>query len=705
MMTVLGCIVYDHNIWLVLMAVLLCGTGSWVTSRLFSKTITASGKQRVGWQAMTALSAGVAIWCTHFVAMLGYDARVPIGFDLPLTVVSLLAVVFGNAIGFAVAISKRHFLMPALGGAIVGLAISTMHYTGMIAYRVQGIVSWDATYLVASILLSVALSSAALHFGMRKGSNLMAVVLTLAIAVLHFTGMTAFRVEPMFVDGSFSNPDSLWTLAIAISGMAFVIVACGLVSYLIDNGTRAETIEHLRQMALYDALTGLPNRANFNEKLDRELAVADTQKIRIAMIGIDLNRFKEINDTRGHHVGDEVLTDLGIRLKNLVREDKGEFIARVGGDEFAALFRIEDKDLTGVNRFLKGLEAVMFSPINVDESQIVAGASFGVAIYPNDATTKETLVSNADLAMYRAKSQLTEKRVCFYEAGMDTAVKARRCMAADLRKALSRNQLSIHYQVQTSVSTGEVTGYEALLRWHHPEHGFIPPSDFIPLAEENGLILQLGEWVLRTACTAAASWEPACKVAVNLSAVQFAAGDLPKLVMSVLLETGLAPHRLELELTETAILKDRERAFHMLRQIKSYGVSVALDDFGIGYSSIDTLRSFPFSKIKLDRSFIDEAHSNEEALTIIRTVLALGKGLRIPVLAEGVETKEQLSLLESEGCGEAQGYLLGRPASLDQILATGRLSIVERSLSSSIADAKDQTSVADVAVGRTGTDG
>ncbi|WP_313061747.1 bifunctional diguanylate cyclase/phosphodiesterase [Agrobacterium cavarae] len=695
MMTVLGCIVYEHNIWLVLVAVLLCGTGSWVTSRLFSKTTTATGKQRIGWQAMTALSAGVAIWCTHFVAMLGYDAGVPIGFDLSLTVVSLLVVLFGNAIGFAAAVSNRYPIMPALGGAIVGLAISTMHYTGMMAYRVQGIVSWDRTYLVASIVLSVGLSSAALHFGMRKGSNVMALVLTLAIAVLHFTGMMAFQVEPMYVDGSFSNPDSLWTLA---------IVACGLVSYLIDNGTRAETIAHLRQMALYDALTGLPNRANFNERLEEELALADAQKSRLAMIGIDLNRFKEINDTRGHHVGDDVLTDLGLRLKHLVREDKGEFVARVGGDEFAALFRIQDDEMVGINRFLKRLETVMFTPINIDEAQIVAGASFGVALYPDDATTKETLVSNADLAMYRAKSQLTEKRVCFYEAGMDEAVKARRCMAADLRKALSRNELSIHYQVQTSVSTGEITGYEALLRWYHPERGFIPPSDFIALAEENGLILQLGEWVLRTACAAAASWEPACKVAVNLSAVQFAASDLPKLVMSILLETGLPPHRLELELTETAILKDRERAFHMLRQIKSYGVSIALDDFGIGYSSIDTLRSFPFSKIKLDRSFIDESHSSQEALTIIRTVLALGKGLKIPVLAEGVETREQLSLLESEGCGEAQGYLLGRPASLDQILATGRLRIIERPLPLPRTAIHDPFGLSEVAVGRTGTD-
>lgn len=682
MMTVLGCIIYKHNIWLVLIAVLLCSAGSWVTSHLFYRTTTTSGRQRIGWHIMTALAAGVAIWCTHFVAMIGYDAGVPVSLDLPLTVASLLVAVIGTTAGFALAAIKGMRLMPAIGGAVVGLSIAAMHYTGMIAYRVQGIVSWDMSYLITSLVLSVTLSAAALHFGVRRGGaanhNIMAGILVLAIASLHFTGMTAFRVEPLLVDGSFSDPEALSALAIAIAGMAFVIVASGLVSYLIDDSARAETAERLRRMALNDALTGLPNRANFNERMEHEIELADAQKSKLAMIGIDLNRFKEINDMRGHKAGDDVLSVLGRRLKGQIREEQGEFIARVGGDEFAALFRVHDDDKASIVSFVERLQAVMSKPIRFDDTELVAGASFGVSVYPDDAKDKETLVSNADLAMYRAKTNLTNK-ICIYEAGMDESVKERHSLAADLREAIARDQLSIHYQVQTSISTGDITGYEALLRWHHPGHGFIPPAEFIPIAEENGLILQLGEWVLRNTCSTATTWEPPYKVAVNVSAVQFANDDLPKLIMQILAETGLAPDRLELELTETAIFKDRDRALHMLREIQSLGVAIALDDFGTGYSSLDTLRSFPFSKIKLDRSFINKADSNPETIAVIRAVLALGKGLKIPVLAEGIETKDQLSLLGTEGCDEAQGYLLGRPASLDQIVTAGQITIINSS--------------------------
>ena len=240
---------------------------------------------------------------------------------------------------------------------------------------------------------------------------------------------------------------------------------------------------------------------------------------------------------------------------------------------------------------------------------------------------------------------------------------------------MDNNQLDIHYQVQTSVSTGEILGYEALLRWEHPQRGFIPPAEFIPLAEESGLILQMGEWVLRTACAKAASWEPKYKVAVNLSPVQFAHTDLPKLVLEVLVETGLSPDRLELELTESTIFADKERSLHMLRQIKGLGVSIALDDFGTGYSSLDTLRAFPFDKIKLDHSFMSEIESSPQAKAIIRAVLALGKSLDIPILAEGIETQGQLTLLGTEGCDEAQGYFLGRPAPLYQIVISGQITL------------------------------
>lgn len=673
-MTVLGCIVHEHNIWLVLLAALLCGVGSWVTARLFHRTTATTGRQRIGWHFLTALSAGVAIWCTHFVAMLGFDAGVPVAFDPELTILSLLIAVVGATIGFVVSANRVSRVMPAFGGALVGLAIAAMHYVGMMAYRVQGIVSWDQQHLVASIILSVGFAAAALHFGTREGTlsrNVMAGLLGIGIIALHFTGMTAFRVQPMLVDGAFSNPQALRALALAVAGMALLIVGTGLVSYLIDDSTRAEAVERLRRLALNDTLTGLPNRASYNERLDLEIELASARKGRFALVGIDLDRFKEINDVRGHAAGDEVLRHLGRRMKGVLRD--GEFVARTGGDEFMALCRLDDApDTAAVAEFVSRLETALAKPVHFDGADISPGASFGVAIWPYDAQDKGGLANNADLAMYRAKTSPLRK-VCFYEAGMDEKIRARRGIAADLREALARDELTLHYQVQMSVGTGQIRGYEALLRWEHPQIGSIPPTEFVPIAEENGLIVQIGEWVLRTACREAATWDPPYKVAVNLSAVQFLHADLHRLVMEILLETGLSPDRLELELTESAIFADRERALHLLRQIKALGVSIALDDFGTGYSSLDTLRSFPFDRIKIDRSFFSTTGSTPQTLAIIRAVLALGRSFGIPVLAEGIETYDQLSMLNAEGCDEAQGFLLGHPAELGEIVTHGQI--------------------------------
>ncbi|WP_126282176.1 putative bifunctional diguanylate cyclase/phosphodiesterase [Burkholderia stagnalis] len=673
MATVLGCIVYEHNLWLVLLAALLCGVGSWVTARLFHRSASTVGTQRLGWQVLTAISAGVAIWCTHFIAMLGFDAGAPVHFNPPLTVLSLLIAVGGSTVGFALTTCRATRAAPALGGAVVGTAIALMHYTGMLAWRVEGILSWDVGYLVASVALSVTLSALALHCAMRRAPhavNHMAGLLSLAILALHFTGMTALRVTPLTLEGALTDAGALRTLALAIAGMSLVIVCTGLVSYVIDGNVRAESLEHLRRMALSDMLTGLPNRASFNERLDLELALAHERGARLALIGIDLNRFKEINDLRGHHAGDEVLRILARRMTNLLRD--GEFVARIGGDEFAAICRMaSDAHLT---EFLERIEPALYKTIRFDDYEIVPGASFGVAIYPDDATTKAVLVNNADLAMYRAKGSLT-RPVCFYEPAMDQLVRARRSLAADLRRAVADQQLSIHYQVQTSLTTGEVRGYEALLRWRHATLGAISPSEFIPLAEENGMILDIGAWVLREACATAAGWEPPYSVAVNVSAVQFMHADLTKLVAEVLEDTRLPPARLQLELTESTIFAGRERALRTLREIKALGVTIALDDFGTGYSSLDTLRSFPFDRIKLDRSFVTDAETNPPDRAIVRAVLALGKSLGIPILAEGIETPDQLSLLTEEGCDEAQGFLLGRPVPIDEIVGSGQIAL------------------------------
>lgn len=669
MLAVLGCIAYDHNIWLVLVAAMVCAAGSWATIRLLYRAAATNGLQQVGWHFLTAVAAGSSIWCTHFIAMLAYDPGVPISLDPVLTIVSLLIAIAGSGLGFVIT-TLRWNLTPLIGGSILGLAISAMHYTGMLAYRVQGVVFWDMTYLIASIILSVAFSALAMKLALRQKSPrdkfLATGTLVFAIVSLHFTGMTAFQVSPMLIHGSFSNPAALEALALAVATVALIIVGAGLASYLIDDNLREESYQKLRRMALNDGLTGLPNRISFNEHLDHEIYLARETGGRFAVACIDLNGFKEINDLRGHSTGDKVLKALADRIHDLLQE--GEFVARLGGDEFAAVHRTQDEgDLTD---FLYRLEDALFDPIQLDDVEITPGASIGVAFYPDDADSKEALISNADLAMYRAKADLT-KVTCFYERKMDETVRARRALATDLRKALEAEQLEVYYQIQTDIATQHTRGYEALLRWNHPKRGAIPPVEFIPLAEENGLILQLGEWVLRRACQDAAAWTQAYKVAVNLSPVQFAHACLPQLVEEILGETGLPAHRLELELTESTIIADKDRSSRMLQEIRALGVTIALDDFGTGYSSLETLRSFPFDKIKLDASFVRELETSQQAKAIIRAVLALGKSLDIPILAEGIETEGQLSLLSLEGCNEAQGYLLGRPAPLDTIIASG----------------------------------
>ncbi|ANH03216.1 EAL domain-containing protein [Shinella sp. HZN7] len=429
-----------------------------------------------------------------------------------------------------------------------------------------------------------------------------------------------------------------------------------------DISERLRSEEQISFLARHDSLTGLPNRACFNNRLEANLDSARRSGGKVAAIGIDLDKFKEINDTRGHAAGDEVLTTLSKRMQACLEAD--ETIARFGGDEFAAAKRFED--IAELHDFIQRLEACLHEEIRIDGYDIKPGASLGVAIYPQDADNLEALINNADLAMYRAKDALTET-VCFYEVSMDEAARSRRLIANDLWQAVERNELQLHYQVQKAVNSGDTIGYEVLLRWHHPVRGTIPPSDFIPIAEECGAILPIGEWVLREACREAATWNNEHKIAVNLSPVQLGNADVADLVHRVLLDTGLSPHRLELEITESTIIGDKERALQTLRRIKAFGVTIAIDDFGTGYSSLETLRAFPFDKIKLDRSFMSEVEASPEAKAIIRAILALGQTLRVPVLAEGVETRSQLDILLDEGCDEAQGYFLGRPMPVERI--------------------------------------
>ena len=663
-MRVITCVLTEHNLWLVGLAAMVCAIGSFVTMRLLERALQTDGLQRLGWVFQTASVAGSSVWCTHFVAILAYDPGAPISFDPMLTMASLIFAICGFGIGFGIAAHSTQRWTMIAGGAMVGITIAIMHYIGMAAYHISAIIEWNLAYIVASLVLSVMLATAAIYIALQTMESysfaLSTTVLGLAIISLHFTGMAAVTVTPLASD--VTNAVVFEAMAVATAGVSLFIFGTGVASHMIDSRLRSENTLRLRHMALNDPLTGLPNRLSFSEHLDDELAIAQRDRHRLAVIGIDLNRFKEINDLRGHQAGDRALRTIADRLKGCLKGE--EFVARIGGDEFAGVKPFVDPG--ELIEFVERLKTALFQPLQVDDFTTRAGASIGVAVCPDDGTTARALVSNSDFAMYRAKADPT-KPVCFYESKLDEASRKRQVLARELRRAIELKQFDLHFQVQVSVIDGAICGYEVLLRWKHPERGLIPPLEFIPIAEESGAIIEIGEWVLREACKRAAAWQTPHKIAVNLSPVQLKQSDLPHRVHQILLETGLAPDRLELEITESTIIADKTRALHILRQIRALGVTIALDDFGTGYSSLDTLRSFPFDKIKLDRLFMNEVESNPQSKAIVRAVLALGKSLDVPILAEGVETKDQFEVLRREGCDEAQGYLLGRPQSHDAI--------------------------------------
>ncbi|OLF77745.1 diguanylate cyclase [Maricaulis sp. W15] len=683
-MRVFTCLFTEHNLWLVLLAAAMCATGSVVTMHLYRRGLSTRGAEKSGWLFLTAVCAGSSIWATHFIAMLGFQPGVPVTFDATLTLVSMILAIAGTGAGLALSGMRFSRHAPAIGGCVFGLAIAAMHFTGMFAYRVDGLVDWDQAYVTASIGLAAGLAGMA-FWAVERWKNGPAVfiapgILVVAIVALHFTGMAAFVVTPIagMEVGADSAAFRAMALSVAVAGM--VIIGTGVTSYLIDHRTREESDEQLRHMALHDPLTGLANRTSFNTYLDARLASPDADGV--AVVGIDLNRFKEINDVWGHEAGDAVLCALAERLKGLAGQT--HFAARLGGDEFCVVLNAENR--IALQERVDTIEQMFATPVSYGEYESATGASIGVAVFPHDGADRDSLVRNADLAMYKAKMD-PMLDVCFYDTELGDEVRERRAMANDLRHAIENDQLHVHYQVQTSIGTGEIRGYEALLRWTHPRLGAIGPDTFIPLAEANGLILPLGEWVMRQACRDAASWDNDHKVAVNLSAVQLTHSGLARQIQQILLETGLPVKRLEIELTETALIKDKVQSMHIMRQIKALGVSVALDDFGTGYSSLDILRTFPFDKIKLDKSFTGELESDHRSLAVVRAILALAKSLGIPVLAEGIETMTQLDLLRDEACDEGQGFFLGRPAPMDILAETPASDIV-------LADAVPKSSTA-----------
>jgi diguanylate cyclase (GGDEF)-like protein len=418
----------------------------------------------------------------------------------------------------------------------------------------------------------------------------------------------------------------------------------------VTESIRAEArISHL---AKHDALTDLPNRVLFQEKLD-EAVVRIARGHSVAVFCLDLDRFKSVNDTLGHGIGDALLKLVADRLRKSVRES--DTIARLGGDEFAIIQPFVEQP-TGATSLAARIIEALSAPFIIGDHVIDIGTSIGVAVAPGDGLSADDLLKNSDLALYRAKSD-GRGVYRFFEPEMDAKMRRRRELEMDLRAALGKNELELFYQPLINLAEGKVIGFEALLRWRSPERGLVPPNDFIPLAEEVGLIAPIGAWVLRQACVEAAAWPDHIKVAVNLSPIQFKSDRLVLDVASALGSSGLSPHRLELEITETVMLNDTETTLAMLRQIKALGVAISMDDFGTGYSSLSYLRKFPFDKIKIDQSFVREISDADESMAVVRAVVGLGSSLGMVTSAEGVETADQLRTLRAEGCTLAQGFL------------------------------------------------
>jgi diguanylate cyclase (GGDEF)-like protein len=776
-----NCVVDQHNLLLVGLAAVLCAVGSHATFTLLHHAAAAGRPlRRHLWTAATAFTAGTSVWATHFLALLAFKTERAPAYDLTLTIASLLVAV--GAMGMAGGIVLRPggtTLRRAAAGTLLGLGIGAMHYTGMAAYRPGGTILWDGGAVAASVVLGAVLAAAAMAVGAGPRANRRrwraggALLLTLAICSLHFTGMSALLILPDAAAAPVAGVSESW-LVTGVGFGGFVVTLTGLAGAALDRRERRRAVqemhrmhgladaaiegllicegpvivasnssmrqllgrdaawfarrrlgelfregdrvaataltegetgrveelelipasgepipaelisrrifyggqqhhavavrdlrarrqaeERIRFLAHHDPLTTLPNRTGFAERLAR---VAGGPRDGLAgrsfaLLALDLDRFKIVNDTLGHAFGDALLVKAAARLRAAVQTE--DLVSRLGGDEFAVVQFVGEQP-EAATRLAERLLDLMSRPFLVNGQVLNLGTSIGIALYPEDGADIEALSRNADLALYRAKAD-GGGTYRFFESAMDTRMQRRRMLEVELRTALAMRQFRLLYQPQLSVDTEAVVGFEALIRWAHPERGLISPSEFIPLAEETGLIVPIGEWVLREACREAAGWRTEARVSVNVSPVQFRSLGLVDVVRSACAASGLDPRRLELEITEGVLMADTAGTLATLRELKAFGVAISMDDFGTGYSSLSYLRSFPFDKIKIDRSFVTDLTEAGESAAIVRAIIALGRSLGMQTTVEGVETAAQLAHVRSEGCDQVQGYLIGRP--------------------------------------------
>ena len=688
----------SYHAGLVLLSVFVAMMAAYTALNLTGRVTQTEGRTSLAWLTGGAVAMGSGIWSMHFIGMLAYSLPIRLSYDLGITLLSLLAAIVVSAFALFVVTRKTLTIAHLLGGGLLmGLGICGMHYMGMHALRMDPAIHYDAAGFAASVAIAISASIAALWLaftlravqsGRAQVKKLGAAVLMgLAVIAMHYTGMEAARFDAGSICMVQGGVDNGWLAAVvALASLSLLTIT--LLLSVVDSRLAARTAglvrslshanKQLHHLALHDSLTRLPNRSLLEDRIVQAMAAAERSGAHFALMFLDLDRFKTINDSLGHHYGDKLLQAVAQRLAQSVRAE--DTVARIGGDEFVVLLGAIGLPTVAAGIAQKLLDALAV-PLIVEGQEQNVSVSIGISMYPDDGVHLRDLMSNADSAMYHAK-KMGRGNYQFFTPEMNAAAGARLALERDLRRALEHGEFVLHYQPKIDMASGEMHAMEALVRWHSPERGLVPPNEFISVAEETGMIIPLGAWVLREACRQNRAWQLAglarLRVAVNLSAGQFRQKNLPEFVSAVLAETGMDASCLELEVTESVVMHNPADAALTLERLHAQGIHISVDDFGTGYSSLSYLKQFRLDTLKIDRSFVRDISSDADDAAIVKSVIALAHSLRLRVIAEGVETTEQLDFLRLLGCDQYQGYLSSRPlpaAEFEQMMRAGAASV------------------------------
>ncbi|MDV5138530.1 hypothetical protein CYR40_00890 [Chimaeribacter arupi] len=676
----------SYNDVLVLFSFIVAILASYTALDMVGRVTTTDRTASRWWLGGGSVAMGIGIWSMHFIGMLAFSLPVSISYDPLITGLSMLIAIASSlfALWFVTAAALT---LPRLvaGSLILGCGIAGMHYTGMAAMSVMPGMNYDPRWVLLSVVIAVLASAAALWMAFRLRTQinnvkllraLAAIVMGVAIVGMHYTGMAAAHFHMMGnMAHHHSGVNTNW-LAVVVIVFTLAVLAITLVVSVLDARLQARTAilaqsleqanRELMQLALHDNLTKLPNRLLLEDRIQQALQKAEHEGELFAVLFMDLDGFKAVNDAYGHHIGDQLLIAVTHRIQGSLRAQ--DTLARLGGDEFVVLMEIRDP--ADAATLAAQLVMLIEQPFNVSRYELLVSVSIGIAVYPSDGITERELMLNADAAMYHTKNSGRNGH-SFFQKSMNVNAQEQLQLMHDLRLAIERNELRLHYQPKFTAPSGPVCGFEALVRWERPGSGMLSPAVFLPLAEKTGLILPMGEWVLNEACRQLSEWHrqghAEWSIAVNLSALQFEQPDLVEKVVSIITRHQIPAEKLTLEVTETTAMLNPDVSVAILDELTSLGVKASIDDFGTGYSSLLYLKRLPASELKIDRAFINDLTTNNEDASIVSAIIALGQTLNLKVVAEGVETAEQQAFLSRLGCDTLQGFLLGRPMTPAQI--------------------------------------